>query len=256
MEKEETWTIVSSKKKGKRFPSNFTPQAKTGKNIRSSSSNSISNSSSKHQKPGQDSSNNSNLFAFSPPTKSTQEVLVDLEQCKSQLKKSHYFQAFLKVFSSSSLEDELRQIEHIEGLGIGSFAQSTNALTQLALLLLLRDHLLSLSQCSGLTVSLYDPMMQDVDRQVCAALQLDVEDLNRHGRYASISTSSSILPEESKSTLSSSSSCAGQQVTNADERGRILYFMPHCPYRLYCNVLWHHWRDLSQVIILGNRYSD
>lgn len=31
--------------------------------------------------------------------------------------------------------------------------------------------------------------------------------------------------------------------------------MPHCPYRLYCNVLWSHWHTLDDVCILGNSFE-
>ena len=36
--------------------------------------------------------------------------------------------------------------------------------------------------------------------------------------------------------------------------GCTLYFMPHCPYRLYCNILWENWDILDNILILGNRY--
>ena len=31
--------------------------------------------------------------------------------------------------------------------------------------------------------------------------------------------------------------------------------MPHCPYRLYCNLLWENWYNLSNIIIYGNSFS-
>ncbi len=34
-----------------------------------------------------------------------------------------------------------------------------------------------------------------------------------------------------------------------------LFFMPHCPYRLYCNVLWANWQNLDYAHIFGNRYG-
>ena len=30
--------------------------------------------------------------------------------------------------------------------------------------------------------------------------------------------------------------------------------MPHCPMRLYCNVLWSHWDQLDTTIIFGNSF--
>lgn len=47
------------------------------------------------------------------------------------------------------------------------------------------------------------------------------------------------------------------------ENDHILFYMPHCPMRLYCNVLWAHWdhivpdqsQDTSPVIIFGNSFQ-
>ena len=36
--------------------------------------------------------------------------------------------------------------------------------------------------------------------------------------------------------------------------GRCLFYMPHCPYRLYCNLLWANMSCLDELVILGNRY--
>eukprot|EP01034_Spumella_vulgaris_P026250 gene26250-32796_t len=40
-----------------------------------------------------------------------------------------------------------------------------------------------------------------------------------------------------------------------DAVGRTLFFMPHCPYRLYCNLLWQNWSQLSNTVILGNSFQ-
>lgn len=36
---------------------------------------------------------------------------------------------------------------------------------------------------------------------------------------------------------------------------RVLFYMPHCPQRLYSNVLWANWtpQALARLLILGNR---
>jgi len=33
-----------------------------------------------------------------------------------------------------------------------------------------------------------------------------------------------------------------------------LFYMPHCPMRLYCNVLWSHWESLDSTIVYGNSF--
>ena len=34
-----------------------------------------------------------------------------------------------------------------------------------------------------------------------------------------------------------------------------LFYMPHCPYRLYNNILWANWDALDEVLILGNSFD-
>jgi hypothetical protein len=37
-------------------------------------------------------------------------------------------------------------------------------------------------------------------------------------------------------------------------RGPTAFFMPHCPMRLYSNLLWANWGDgLKDLVIIGNR---
>jgi hypothetical protein len=37
-------------------------------------------------------------------------------------------------------------------------------------------------------------------------------------------------------------------------QSKTLFYMPHCPMRLYCNVLWSHWDQLDTTIIFGNSF--
>jgi hypothetical protein len=54
----------------------------------------------------------------------------------------------------------------------------------------------------------------------------------------------------------------GLQTDDINVKGKIscdiktLFFMPHCPYRLYSNILWANWGEqLGNITILGNRYA-
>lgn len=39
------------------------------------------------------------------------------------------------------------------------------------------------------------------------------------------------------------------------KRSMTFYFMPHCPYRLYCNLLWENWDILDKMCIFGNSFE-
>jgi hypothetical protein len=98
-------------------------------------------------------------------------------------------------------------------LGIGSFSTSSSALLQLAFGL-------TLCRCFNVPlIEIWDPQMSSLDLTLCDRLLLTP---NREAPGRSIS-------------------------------GPTLYFMPHCPYMLYNQVMWSNWNELSNVIILGNR---
>ena len=43
-------------------------------------------------------------------------------------------------------------------------------------------------------------------------------------------------------------------ISERDVEAKSLFYMPHCPMRLYCNVLWSHWETLGSTIIFGNSF--
>lgn len=45
-----------------------------------------------------------------------------------------------------------------------------------------------------------------------------------------------------------------QQQQQQQPQSKTLFYMPHCPMRLYCNVLWSHWDQLDTTIIFGNSF--
>lgn len=55
-----------------------------------------------------------------------------------------------------------------------------------------------------------------------------------------------------------------QSNANGNNRQTTLFYMPHCPMRLYCNVIWSHWdhiiqdesqdNNFSSIIIFGNSF--
>ncbi|RYG95026.1 hypothetical protein EON65_56585 [archaeon] len=162
----------------------------------------------------------------------------DLESLKSSLRISAYFQALLASVGSSGLQDTLNQVDVVVALGLGSFSTSKNAILQLAMLQLLRESLLDTSR--PVSVLAYDPVMREVDRALCEALDITILNSNTKGRYR-LTISELFLPN--------------RHVLQGTSKSTVLYFMPHCPFRLYSNVLWDHWHELDSILIFGNRYA-
>lgn len=112
-------------------------------------------------------------------------------------------------------------------LGLGRFSKSKSSLLQLALVLCLEEFCNMNSSHEvpegRMIVRLYDPVFTPLEIHVCKMLGFSVMNDNLSGKV-------DIPAEES-----------------------VLFFMPHCPYRLYCNVIWYHWEHLERIHILGNR---
>eukprot|EP00741_Cyanophora_paradoxa_P003474 tig00000711_g3374.t1 len=103
--------------------------------------------------------------------------------------------------------------------GIGSFAQSRISRDQLALALLLRDRL-------GVAASLavFDPVLGAEERALLAQLGCEVIPSNEEGRRAA--------------------------------RRATIFYMPHCPRRLYSNVLRANWGPaLARILVIGNSFG-
>lgn len=128
-------------------------------------------------------------------------------------------------------------------LGVGNVLSSQSSLLQFALVLCIReswqlsvvdaplahvDHDVSkITMPDGdisndLKYQIFDPLFSAKESLVCRSLGLFVSDENRKGKHKAA-------------------------------KGPTLFFMPHCPYRLYVNLLWENWDNLENVIILGNR---
>ncbi|CAM9467424.1 unnamed protein product [Hapterophycus canaliculatus] len=95
----------------------------------------------------------------------------------------------------------------------------------------------------------FDPVMGETERAILAALDCRTLE-NEEGKRCCCGNGGAT---ESKGE------CEGN---SGDEGGNeavtpTLFFMPHCPQRLYSNVLWANWssRALGSIIILGNKIS-
>lgn len=120
---------------------------------------------------------------------------------------------FLECISKLSTHSEYL---HFLMLGIGNFSRSEVSCLQL-------NFGISITKILEIpTMSIFDPIMTDLEKSVCAMLGMEVLSENPHGKY----------------------------VANENT----IYYMPHCPYRLYNNLIWANWSEnLYNVTIVGNR---
>lgn len=109
--------------------------------------------------------------------------------------------------------------ESLMVLGVGRLTSDASVL-QTALALALFRWMVARNPRAECAVC--DPVLTPSDTSILIRLGLKVDDINRKGKI----------------------SCSN----------KTLFFMPHCPYRLYSNVLWANWgQGLANVTILGNR---
>lgn len=116
-------------------------------------------------------------------------------------------------------------ISSIISLGIGRLSASTsNSSWQCALLLLLRESTICLD------IKYFEPLV-DVDESAL---------LKRFGLENDTKNEKGLIFEYVEGKLS-------------ENEGKILVYMPHCPYRLYCNIVWSFWGSLDRLLLIGNR---
>lgn len=88
----------------------------------------------------------------------------------------------------------------------------------------------------------FEPFIQPMEEKVLAYFHLQVLDKNEHGKRC-IDT----VREESVSTHSDKSKFC------------TLFYMPHCPMRLYSNVLWANWDEElvmdGRMVLFGNSFK-
>ena len=105
-------------------------------------------------------------------------------------------------------------------LGIGPFG-NRQSFIQMCYSIALKKRL---SQFYNLTqVSAFDPCFTDFENKLLVSFGV------------------SIIKENNFGKISSSNNA--------------VFYMPHCPFQLYNNVLWSNWDRLQQTIIIGNRFS-
>jgi hypothetical protein len=164
--------------------------------------------------------------------KTTKDYIQDIDKCLSKFKSSAYFSL---IRENLHIDERLNDLQEIVMLGIGSIENSLNSLWQLVWILAVYEYIIESipgkdSQQESCKLSVFDPMLQPIDHEICAHYHITVSSDNHKGFSSHVFTANTTTIQ-------------------------ILYYMPHCPYRLYCNILWSAWDNLMNIGILGNRYS-
>ena len=219
-DEEDVWTIVKTKKKVKQ-------QCKSNNN------DNIINNSNRKKKINQshrlnhinnyNDDANDNIESYDNIIKVINTTLLLLKETK------YYIQILAAIKDTLVIKNSNNNVNYvineILSLGIGSFSKSSSSLLQLVMALSLSEDL-SNNDNDKINCVIFDPIFNDVELSVCSSLGINVSKENKFGKH------------------------------NASNDNNItLFFMPHCPYRLYCNLLWQNWYNLSNMIMYGNSIS-
>jgi hypothetical protein len=194
------------------------------------------------------------LLLKSPPENEPIQTYIDrIELIRVQLSTSLYFKHFIYELETTLLSShEGNEIAdgktcepvllEIIALGVGNIISSRTSMLQFALLLSFRDHISSLHEKDRFLlhkVAIFDPVMTSTEILLCGYYTLCHITENKKGEYRSFAWDTTNITTTTSEQLSSSR--------------RTVFFAPHCPYRLYCNLLWANADLLDTVLIIGNR---
>jgi len=242
------WQTISKGKKGKRSGATYAPPAVNSELLRRGRAAAV----------------------LLTSEKSSEAVVADVRRCQAALRGSAYF-AFVREQLRGQCGDGFGCVL---GLGIGSLSSDTSVL-QLALYLLLCEAFLQ--GYNGAAEALHDPSS--------LATVLATSDGKQVPPVPSVPPAppvpSASVPTVSSASPAPSAPCMGvfdPLMSTADEaayrelrvpvlrdnlrgkhvahahQGRTLFFLPHCPHRLYCNLLWANWGTLDRLVIFGNSF--
>jgi hypothetical protein len=185
-----------------------------------------------------------------------------VQELLNTITKATDFKNLQSVSKIKSVSPKKRKVQEIICYGIGNFSkasystlQSTSyssPMIQISCALLLRKKLATKSRIlendtqslyedhqSSIPMRYYEPLINPVERKVLQ--HFNVELLENEQGKRQIGTIQNINNEE----------------TRDDSFGISLFFMPHCPMRLYSNLLWANWEPskISRIVIFGNSFK-
>ena len=170
------------------------------------------------------------------------KIIMRLSGIKKSLRDSILYEELLEKLKyrrnrhhrNKSEGGKLLVTSRVVAFGIGKFTSSEVSLLQFALLLcLIEDEVQSELKVPSV---IFDPICGEKERMVCSAFNIETLHENIHGKFDAMNFASGVNDEDSYEKLT-------------------LFYMPHCPYSLYNNVLWRNWSKLSAISILGNSFD-
>lgn len=165
-----------------------------------------------------------------------------IQECKLSLleKDENMYWEKLKLKFMKNIIESNDSIENMNFIcyGLGSVYESLSSRYQLALLLLLLDHINQYNLESKKRkfkidlVEFFDPVLNSIDKKLLTSIYgFKIADSN--------------------------TKCMKKIDSNHAESTLTLFYMPHCPNALYNNLLYANWQPdlLNKLIILGNSFS-
>ena len=170
--------------------------------------------------------------AVSPtPSVSLPQLQDLLEKSVDQLRMSEFWNALKETLLT---DDKLFSISEIVCYGIGNFGASSNhsaPMWQLACALAIREDLCSKEAIPEILY--FDPCMTEQESAFLKQRNVSVISENERGkRHVKRS-----IDDDDKDN---------------QHRTQTLFFMPHCPLKLYTNLFHTNWHQLNRIVVFGN----
>lgn len=178
-----------------------------------------------HERKGFDEQNIATSVSSFDVSKQAESLEKYIENLVVSLKGSAFYQQVVANLVST-------EYQSLICLGLGNFSESEPARLQLAMVVgLIRDIFGNEHKTEDACVLhnehkifAYDPIFGEIEMVILHRLGFHTLTENRFGKIRII------------------------------DDAKTLFYMPHCPYGLYCSVLWENWSCLDQIGILGNRF--
>ena len=180
---------------------------------------------------------------------------------------------FANKKEEGNVDDDDLNLREIVAYGIGNFAATTSfsaPMLQLACVLFLRRCAAAASSCiidsneevdvipsdddtqsifkreqNLVPIYYYEPCILPVERDLLESVfHVHVLDNNEFGKLHVQS-----MRQGDDTAVATTNTSSSERVSKS------LFYMPHCPMRLYSTVLWSHWENLDSILIFGNSFQ-